>query len=69
MKLKEIKKRVKIIKETCNIPEVAHEEEDFLYYDFVNAIRKGKYQSLEEVVKAAKAVNKARKVKFARWRS
>ncbi|OUD23233.1 hypothetical protein [Flavobacterium psychrophilum] len=67
MKIEKIKERIAKI-ETCKSDdEMAHCYEDDLFYDFVNAIKNGKYETKEEIVKAAKEVYKVRKISFARW--
>ncbi len=46
---------------------MAHCYEDDLFYDFVNAVKNGKYETKEEIIKVAKEVYKVRKISFARW--
>lgn len=67
MKIEKIKERIAKIENCKGDDEMAHCYEDDLFYDFVNAIKNGKYETKEEIVKAAKEVYKVRKISFARW--
>lgn len=67
MKIKEIKERIKKINDLDGDDEVQHIYEDDLFYDFVNAIKNGKYDTKEEIIKAANEVFKVRDISFARW--
>lgn len=67
MKIHEIKKRIKKIEEYKFDDEIAHSYEDDLFYDFVNAIKNGKYETKEEIVKASEEIYKVRKISFSRW--
>lgn len=67
MKIKEIKERIKKINDLDGDDEVQHTYEDDLFYDFVNAIKNGKYDTKEEIIKASKEVYKVRDISFARW--
>ena len=69
MKIQEIKERIQKINELDGSDEVQHENEDFLFYDFVNAIKSGEYKTKEDIIKAAKEVYKVRDISFGRWRS
>ena len=64
MELKEIKSRIEDVEKYKKDNEVAHELEDHLFYDFVEAIKNKRYSSLEDVVKAAKAVYEVKGVDF-----
>lgn len=67
MKIEKIKERIAKIENCKYDDEMAHSYEDDLFYDFVNAIKNGKYETKEEIVKAAKEVYKVRKISFSRW--
>lgn len=67
MNILEIKKRVDEIKEVKHDPEVAHELEDRLFYNFVDAVMNNEYEDLEDAVFAAEEVMKVREIQFARW--
>jgi hypothetical protein len=67
MNTTEIKERIKKINDLDGDDEMQHVNEDDLFYDFVNAIKNGKYETKEEIVKAAKEVYKVRDISFARW--
>ena len=67
MKIQEIKERIKKINDLDGDDEVQHIYEDDLFYDFVNAIKNGKYDTKAEIIKAAKEVYKVRDISFSRW--
>mgnify|MGYP006383140327 CR=1 FL=1 len=67
MKIQEIKERIKKINDLDGDDEVQHIYEDDLFYDFVNAIKNGKYDTKEEIIKASKEVYKVRDISFSRW--
>ncbi len=67
MKIQDIKGRIKKINDLDGDDEVQHIYEDDLFYDFVNAIKNGKYDTKEEIIKAAKEVYKVRDISFSRW--
>ena len=67
MEIEDVKKRLLIIENCKGDDETAHCYEDDLFYDFVNAIKNGKYETKEEIIKVAKEVYKVRKISFARW--
>ena len=69
MKIEEIKNRIAKIENCKGDNEMAHSYEDDLFYDFVNAIKNGKFETKEEIVKASKEVYKVRKISFMRWRA
>jgi hypothetical protein len=70
MGLKEVLERIEKIRfeaQDEQDDEVAHIQEDELLYDFVYAIRDGKYNSLEEVQLIATEITKVSDIKFSRW--
>ena len=67
MKIQEIKERIKKINDLDGDDEVQHIYEDDLFYDFVNAIKNGKYDTKAEIIKVAKEVYKVRDISFSRW--
>ena len=67
MKIEDVKKRLLKIENCKGDDEMAHCYEDDLFYDFVNAIKNGKYETKEEIIKVAKEVYKVREISFARW--
>lgn len=69
MEKEEVKKIVESIKELSYDNETAHEKEDFLYYEFVEAISKGFYNNIKDIEEIAKEINKVREINFARWRA
>lgn len=69
MDVKEVKQILLKIEEHRFDDEMAHYFEDKLFYDFVNAIKNGKYETKEEIIKVAKEVYKVRDINFSRWRA
>ena len=67
MEIKEIKNTIKKIKDLDGDNEVQHIYEDDLFYDFVKAIKNGKYSTKEEIIEASKEVYKVRNLTFTRW--
>lgn len=67
MKIEDVKKRLLKIEKCKEDCEIAHCYEDDLFYDFVNAVKNGEYETKEEIIKVAKEVYKVRKISFARW--
>ena len=67
MKIQEIKERIKKINDLDGDDEMQHVHEDDLFYDFVNAIKNGEYDTKEEIIKASKELYKVRNISFARW--
>lgn len=66
MTLDDVKARVARVKAMAGDPEVAHEEEDFLYADLLDAIAKGECDSPAECAAEAR---KTADLSFARWRA
>jgi len=67
MKIEEVKQRLLKIEKLSHDDEVAHCEEDELFYDFVEAIKDGKYKSKHEIINIATELYKVRDIDFARW--
>lgn len=67
MKLEEIKKRVQEVDEYKGDDESAHILEDRLFYEFVDSIKNGEYETIEDVIIASQELMKVRKIEFARW--
>jgi len=67
MKIDEIKERISYIESQKYDDEVAHSEEDDLFYDFVTAIIERKYKSRKDIIIAAEELIKVRDIDFARW--
>jgi len=67
MDIQEIKKRIKAIEKVKDDDEHAHILEDRLYYKFVAAIIKGKYNSIDQIREIAQEIRKVRKIDFDRW--
>ena len=66
MKIEEARKRVIAISNCHHDNVVAHIEEDEIFYDFVSAVRNGKYETMKEVKDVAKEVFKVRDIQFVR---
>lgn len=64
MTFDEINKEIKHINKISYDPELAHGEEDELYYRFIQYISKGNFG---EISKKAKQVLKTKKNDFPRW--
>lgn len=67
MKIEEVKERLLRIENLSHDDEVAHYEEDELFYDFVEAIKDGKYKSKQQIIDIATELYKVRGIDFARW--
>ena len=67
MRLQEIKDRVRNIEQMKGDNEMAHYYEDELFYDFVKAVKDGKYKTRKKMIKAATELHKVRDIKFTRW--
>lgn len=67
MKLQEVKDRILTIEDNKHDDEMAHIYEDKLFYEFVEAIRDGKYKTKKEIVEVATELLKVRDIKFSRW--
>lgn len=67
MEIEEIKKRVQEVNEYKGDDEVAHSLEDNLFYEFVDSIKNGEYETIEELIIASEEVMKVREIDFARW--
>lgn len=68
MNLQEVKDRILTIEDNKHDNEMAHLYEDELFYEFVGAIKEGKYKTKEEIVEVATVLLKVRDIKFTRWR-
>lgn len=69
MNIEEVKERLLEIKNISYDDEVAHIKEDELFYDFVEAIKDGKYKSIQQIIDIATELYKVRDIDFARWHS
>lgn len=67
MNLQEVKDRKLTIEDNKYDNEMAHIYEDELFYEFVEAIRDGKYKTKKEIVEVATELLKVRDIKFSRW--
>lgn len=67
MKLQEVKERIAKIESCKYDDEVAHCYEDDLFYDFVEAVKDGKYKTRKEIIEVATELFKVRDIDFSRW--
>ena len=67
MKIQEVKERLAEIEHCKDDDEMAHSYEDDLFYDFVEAVKDGKYKTRKEIIEVAAELFKVRDINFARW--
>jgi len=67
MKIQEVKERLAKIENCKGDDEMAHVYEDGLFYDFVEAVKDGKYKTRKEMIEIAAELFKVRDIDFARW--
>lgn len=67
MKLQEVKERIAKIEKCKDDDEMAHVYEDDLFYDFVEAVKDGKYKTRKQIIEVATELFKVRDIYFARW--
>ena len=68
MKLQEVKERIEEINRLSKFDdEMAHSNEDDLFYDFVESVKDGKYKTRKEIIEVATELFKVRDIEFARW--
>jgi len=65
--LTKIKNRIDKIESLKHDPEVAHELEDKLFYDFVKAIKNDEFCSYEDIKYLSEAILKFKDIQFPRW--
>tara|TARA_R100000750_G_scaffold58046_1_gene45541 strand:+ start:622 stop:831 length:210 start_codon:yes stop_codon:yes gene_type:complete len=66
MKIQEVKERVAKIEHCKDDDEMAHSYEDDLFYDFVEAVKDGKYKTRKEIIEVAAELFKVQDINFAR---
>lgn len=67
MKLQEVKERITKIENCKADDEMAHVYEDDLFYDFVEAVKDGKYKTRKQIIEVATELFKVRDIDFERW--
>ena len=65
--LEKVNERLVKINNCKDDAEMAHCEEDDLFYDFVENIKKGNYKTKKEIELIATELFKVRDIDFARW--